>query len=226
MKRVFSMIGRLFRSPGRQERACRIHPIDAMLYLEWSLSNRAALAEEHSPWEVRPGPDEAPPGLYEPFRAGELREHYSGDLASVLELFADAHPNAYRRGGREDLLMRMRPLGAAGFVVARDGVAVSHPRHPLVLPVPEPVITVCLAHVPVFLGPDGSVPVRVFLSVISPTVGTQLAVLSRLSRLMARDRFLEALDGPNPHEELMDLAWLHDCGLADEDIIVPKDWTN
>jgi hypothetical protein len=224
MKRVFSMMSRLFRSPGRQKRACALHPIDAMLYLEWSLSNRSALAEEHSPWEVSPGPDEAPPGLYEPFRAGELLEHHGGDLASVLGRFADAHPNAYGSGGREELPMRMRSPGDAGFLVTRDGVAVSHPRHPLVLPVPAPVISVCLAYSPVYLGPDGSVPVRAFLSVISPTVGTQLAVLARLSRLIARDRFLEALDGPNPHEELMDLAWLHDCGLADEEIDVPGGW--
>lgn len=124
-----------------------------------------------------------------------------------------------RGGGR-----RPRAPGAAGFVAARDGIAVSHPRRPLVLPVAAPVITVCLARAPVFLGPDGSPPVRVFLSVISPTVGTQLAVLARLSRLIARDRFLRALDGPNPREDLMDLVWLHDCGLADEDIIVPGGW--
>ncbi len=211
------MIGRfLCGSSRRRKLAPGLHPIDAMLWLEWSLSNRTALPEGHSPWEFRPGPDEAPPSLYEAFRAGELLKHYGGDLASVLELFADAHANAYRRSGREELLMLMRPRGADGFVVARDGIAVSHPRHLLVLPVPEPVITVCLAYVPVFLGPDGSVPIRVFLSVISPTVDAQLATLARLSRLIARDRFLQSLQGPNAREDLMDLVWLHDCGLVDE----------
>ena len=163
MKRVFSDDGQAFQFTGPAEaRACapprRRHAVSGVVTLEQISPGR-----EHSPWEVYPGPDDAPPGLYEPFRAGELLEHYGGDLASVLELFADAHPNAYRRGGREDLLMRMRSLGAAGFVVARDGIAVSHPRHPLVLPVPDPVISVCLAYFPVYLGPDGSVPVRLSL---------------------------------------------------------------
>jgi hypothetical protein len=227
MKSVLSWIDGCFCGiPSERMYPPPLHPIDALLYLEWSLSNGKGLAEGLSPWEPRPATDDVPPGLYEPFRAGKLLQNYGGNLESVLELFADAHSSAYRRGSGDELLMLTRRLGTEGFVVSPDGVAVTHPRHLIVLPVPEPVITVCLAHAPVVLGPDGSVPVRVFLSVISPTVGTQLAVLARLSRLIARDRFLQALDGPNPREELMDLAWLHDCGLADEDIVIPKDWTN
>ena len=121
--------------------------------------------------------------------------------------------------------MLMRPHGANAFVVNGDGIAVSNPRHLLVMPVPEPIISICLACVPVLLGPDGSVPVHVFLSVISPTVDTQLAVLARLSRLIARGKFLQALDGANPYEDVKDFVWLHDCGLADEQIDVPPEWT-
>ena len=121
--------------------------------------------------------------------------------------------------------MLMRSHGADAFVVNGDGIAVSNPRHLLVLPVPEPIISICLACVPVLLGPDGSVPVHVFLSVISPTVGAQLAVLARLSRLIARDKFLQALEGPNPHDDVMDFVWLHDCGLVDEQIDVPEEWS-
>jgi hypothetical protein len=69
------------------------------------------------------------------------------------------------------------------------------------------------------------VPVHVFLSVISPTVGTQLAVLARLSRLIVREKFLQALEGPNPHDDVRDFVWLHDWGLADEQIDVPWEWS-
>jgi hypothetical protein len=225
MKRVFSWMDSIFcgTSSGRIL-SPPLHPIDASLYLEWSLSNGKALGEGLSPWEIRPAKGEVSPGLYEPFRAGKLLQHYGGDLLSVLEMFSDAHTNAYRRGSRDELLMLTRRLGADGFIVSPDGIAVTHPRHLIVLPVPEPIISVCIAHVPVVLAPAGSVPVRVFLSVVSPTVGIQLAVLARLSRLIARDRFLQVFDGPDVQVELMDLVWLHDCGLADEQIEVPEGW--
>jgi hypothetical protein len=225
MKRVFSWMDSIFcGTPGGRIISPPLHPIDALHYLEWSLSNGKALAEGLSPWETRPAKDDVPPGLYEPFRAGKLLRHYGGDLESVLELFSDAHTNAYRGGSRDELLMLTGRLGADGFVVSPEGIAVTHPRHLIVLPVPEPIISVCIAHVPVVLGPAGSVPVRVLLSVVSPTVGIQLAVLARLSRLICRDRFLQAFDGPDVHMELMDLVWLHDCGLADERIEVPEGW--
>jgi hypothetical protein len=226
MNILFSVLDRFsVGPPGRRTRAPVIHPIDAMMWLECSLSHGIALAKENSPWEFLPNPDTVPPGLYEPFRAGTLLRDYSGELASVFDLFADAAPSAYRRGNREYLLMLMRQLGADAFVVNGDGIAVSNPRHLLVLPVPEPIISICLACVPVLLGADGSVPVHVFLSVVSPTVETQLAVLARLSRLIARDGFLQAIEGPNPHDDVMDFVWLHDCGLAGEQIDVPAEWS-
>jgi mannitol/fructose-specific phosphotransferase system IIA component (Ntr-type) len=113
--------------------------------------------------------------------------------------------------------MLITPLGADGFLVTRDGIAVSHPRHPIVVPVSEPTITVCLAEDPIPLGHRQSRPVRVFLALFCPTVTLHLAVLARLSRLIARDQFLRAIDGHRPDEEVMDLIWLHDCGLADEE---------
>ncbi len=77
MNRLFPIWDRFFVGPpGRRTRAPLIHPIDAMMWLEWSLSNGIALAEENSPWEFLPGADMVPPGLYEPFRAGKLLRDY------------------------------------------------------------------------------------------------------------------------------------------------------
>ena len=190
MKSTFSRVARLLglsdrRSSRRSVRGRgRIH-LDAIDRLEWSLSRRVALPEGSCPWEPRPGPDEVPPGLYEPFRAGGLLEHPGGDLRSVIESFADAHSGVYRRG-REELLMKMGPHRSSGFLFVGDGIAVSHPRHPVVLPMPEPAISVCLTDVPVPLSPDGALSARVFLAIFCPTVSMHLAVLAQLSRLVAR----------------------------------------
>ena len=73
MTRLFSMLDRFFIGPpGKRTHATVIHPIDAMMWLEWSLSHGIALAKENSPWEFLPNPDTLPTGLYEPFRAGKL----------------------------------------------------------------------------------------------------------------------------------------------------------
>lgn len=195
-----------------------INPVDR---LEWSLLRGAAVPERHSPWESRPADGDVAPGLYEPFRAGGLFDHAGGDLGAVLAAFAERHVPVYRHG-RIELLGRMRSHGAGGFLVVRDDVAVSHPRRPVILPVPEPTISVCIADEPVPLGPEGSPSVRVLIALVAPSVGTHLAMSARLSRLLAGDRFLRALvDGRQTHEEIMDLVWLHDCGLADEEIQVP-----
>jgi mannitol/fructose-specific phosphotransferase system IIA component (Ntr-type) len=228
MKPTFSGVARLLGLIDRGSRSSirpgtRSDHIDAIDRLEWSLSRRVALPEGTCPWEPQPGPDEVPPGLYEPFRAGGLLQHPGGDLLSVIESFADAHSGFYRRG-REELLMKMEPHRSSGFLFVGDGIAVSHPRHPVVLPMPEPAISVCLTDAPVRLSPDGGLSARVFLAIFSPTVSMHLAVLARLSRLVARPRFLEALDARNPREAIMDLAWLHDCGLADEEILVGSHW--
>jgi hypothetical protein len=205
-------------SPGARDAGVVLHnPIER---LEWSLIRRVGLPEGPWPWEPEVGPDEAPAGLYEAFRAGGLLDHPGGSIRSVIDSLADAYSGVYRRG-REELLMKMGPHGAGGFLVVGDGIAVSHPRRPVVLPMPEPAISVCLTDSPVPLSPDGSASARVFLALFSPSVSMHLAVLARLSRLIARGRFLEALGGRNPHGEIMDLAWLHDCGLADEDIRIP-----
>src|SRR4051812_44411764 len=98
MKRTLSRVTRLLGLADRRSRShvhvppragsVHLNPVDR---LEWSLSRRVALQEGTCPWEPRTGPDEVPPGLYEPFRAGGLLEHPGGDLQSVLESFADAY---------------------------------------------------------------------------------------------------------------------------------------
>jgi hypothetical protein len=194
--------------------------LDPIWRLEWSIARGVAMPDGTAPWEPRPALGEVPAGLYEPFRAGGLFDHEGGDLDSVLSAFADRHEPVYRFG-RQELLGRLRAHAAGGFLVTRDGVAVSHPRRPIVLPVREPTAAVCLAGDPVPLGPDGSPAVRVLIALVTPRVSDHLALLARLSRLLANDRFVQSLDGRRTHEEVMDLVWLHDCGLADEEIRIP-----
>jgi len=61
------------------------------------------------------------------------------------------------------------------------GIAVPHPRDPLVVRVKEPVVLVSFLEDPVdFRAVDGA-PVRVLFTILSPSVRVHLQILSRLS---------------------------------------------
>jgi hypothetical protein len=202
--------------PARGQSVCR-YPLDE---LEWALSGGEPMPPDHSPWEEWSGPLHIPLSLYEAIRAGGLFLHPGGEFSAILEAFADGHTSTYR-DGRVELLSRMRSLGNRGFLISPSGIAVSHPRRPIVLPVSETTITICMAETPIELGRHDGPAVRVLISVVSPRVDTFLATSARLSRLLSSDLFRQLLDRDHTCDEIMDYVWLHDCGLADEESRVP-----
>ena len=156
-----------------------------------------------------------PPSLYEAFRAGGVVRLDEDDLNAALSALADQLAPVYQ-GGRAELLGRLRTQGANGFLNTRGGVAVTHPRRPLVLPVSEPTILVALLDEPI----HGA---SALFTVVSPSVADQCATLARLSRLLADPKFLRLLNTSQPDEAILDFVWLHDCGLSDETIEIPID---
>ena len=191
--------------------------IDRDNHLVWSISRGAAMPAGNRGWS---NSSDVPLGLYEPLRAGGLINIPGGDLDSVLEAFAECHRPIYRFG-RTELLARMRSRGGSGFLITPSGIAVSHPRFPLILPVREPCLMICLADEPILLGPGAESAATAFVTLISPRIGTHFAIVSLLTRLLASERFVGLLDGCQTHESIMDQVWLHDCGLAEEEIDIP-----
>ncbi len=99
------------------------------------------------------------------------------------------------------LLLSREHLASTGL---GDGIAVPHPRDPLVLGVTAPVVVLCFLEHPVdFHAVDGK-PIRVLFTLLSPTVRSHLQVLSRLAFAL-HDRPLRALlDQLAPAEAILE----------------------
>ncbi len=139
-----------------------------------------------------------PPGLY----ASDPAE--PADLAAALE-----------RGGvhrgvagatREEVLTAVTrlpgiPPGANRGMLARlligrealaptavgDGIAMPHPRDPLVVRVDEPRVLLCLLAQPVDFGAMDGRPVRVLFAILSPSVRQHLHILAKLAHVLHDD---------------------------------------
>lgn len=75
-------------------------------------------------------------------------------------------------------VLRARPdLGRTGLVA---GIAIPHVRHPIILDVSAPSLTLCTLSEPLDVGAD-SAPVHTIFTLVTPTVHTHLVMLSRLA---------------------------------------------
>lgn len=70
---------------------------------------------------------------------------------------------------------------ALGSTAVGDGVAVPHPRSPILLRVPTALVTLCFLETPIDFGALDGQPVHALFSMISPTTRVHLHLLSRLA---------------------------------------------
>ena len=82
---------------------------------------------------------------------------------------------------------------ALGTTAVGDGVAVPHPRSPILLRVPTALVTLCFLETPIDFGAFDGKPVHVLFSVISPTTRAHLHLLSMLAYALRDPAFKECM---------------------------------
>ena len=82
---------------------------------------------------------------------------------------------------------------ALGSTAVGDGVAVPHPRSPILLRVPTALVTLCFLETPIDFGALDGQPVHVLFSVISPTTRAHLHLLSMLAFALRDPVFKECI---------------------------------
>jgi nitrogen PTS system EIIA component len=98
------------------------------------------------------------------------------------------------------LLRRREALSSTGF---GGGIAIPHPRNPLVLGIAEPIVLVCFLASPVdFAAVDGR-PVRVLFPLLSPSVPGHLRLLSKLAHCVHDANFRRSIDHPSGDDALV-----------------------
>ena len=127
------------------------------------------------------------------------------DKEAVLRAVIGALP--LPAGFDPDFLLRLF-LGreSLGSTAMGNGIAIPHPRYPVVLPVDQPSITLCFLKQPIPYGSPDARPVNAIFAVISPTVGLHLQLLARLAVALREPAFLTAIERKSPADEILEQA--------------------
>jgi nitrogen PTS system EIIA component len=159
--------------------------------LEWATARRISVAPEAL---QDPDADALPlPTLSEALEAGGVfyriegrsRDEVLGDVTAHLRLPEEVDRDYLRR-----VLIAREELASTAV---GDGIAIPHPRNPVLLHVTRPTVTLCFLEKPVdFQALDGR-PVSILFTLISPTLRSHLHLLSRLGFVLKDDNFRKAL---------------------------------
>jgi len=143
------------------------------------------------------------PSLSEAIRAGGIHRGIAGkDKAEVLRAVVDRLP--LPGAGERDLLYRVllarEALGSTGF---GNGIAIPHPRNPIVLRIPRPEVAICYLDPPVdFESLDGK-PVHTLFTVVSSSTRTHLHFLALIAQSLHDPAVVAKLEARAGADELL-----------------------
>jgi len=167
---------------------------------EWAVQRGVKVAPEH----VAPaGPALELPSLRQAIERGGVHLQVAGRtpedvLGAVARL--PGIPEGVDRALLRQLLISREALTSTGI---GGGIAIPHPRDPLVMQIQEPVALACFLEQPVdFHAIDGE-PVRVLFALLSPSIRTHLQILSRLTFALHDATLQKLLRGPCTEEALL-----------------------
>jgi PTS system nitrogen regulatory IIA component len=139
---------------------------------------------------------EAPelPSLADAVRAGGVHQGIAGtDKATILRAVVDRlHlPRPADAELLHRVLLAREALGSTGL---GNGIAIPHPRNPIVLRIPRPEVAICYLERPVdFEAIDGK-PVHTLVTLVSPSTRAHLHLLARVAAALHDPAVLAKLD--------------------------------
>jgi nitrogen PTS system EIIA component len=144
-----------------------------------------------------------PASLAGAVRAGGVHQEVPGtDKAAVLQAVVDSLrlPDGIDRGFLHQMLLAREQLGSTGF---GHGIAIPHPRNPVVLRVSAPVVAVSYLAAPIdFEALDGK-PVHTLFTMVSPSVRVHLHLLAVLATALRDLNVLAAVQARAGEPELV-----------------------
>ena len=179
----------------------RFNPVDI---LEWAIARKVPYRAELTHLPERDGTPARPSNsLVRALEAGGI--HYkvpNHNKASVIRAVVDRLPlpaDVDREFAAEMLLAREH-LGSTAF---GDGIAIPHPRNPLVFHVDHPLLTLCFLESPVAFDAVDRQPVHTIFALVCPTIKSHLALLSRLAFALKDATFRKLISARAAREDLL-----------------------
>ena len=168
--------------------------------LDWATSRRVNIAPEVF---QEPESDEQPlPMLSEALEAGGIfyrlegkdREEVLTDMVNHLRL-----PDEVDRNYLFQVLLARERLASTAV---GQGIAIPHPRNPVLLHVTKPTVTLSFLEKPVDYFALDKEPVNILFTLISPTVRAHLHLLSKLGFVLRDPTFRKVLNEVGSREEI------------------------
>ncbi len=168
--------------------------------LDWATSRRVNIAPEVF---QEPESDEQPlPTLSEALEAGGIfyrlegkdREEILTDMVNHLRL-----PDEVDRNYLFQVLLARERLASTAV---GQGIAIPHPRNPVLLHVTKPTVTLSFLEKPVDYFALDKEPVSILFTLISPTVRAHLHLLSKLGFVLRDPTFKKVLNEVGSREEI------------------------
>jgi len=160
--------------------------------LDWVSSNRVDAS-----LELFTHPDEESgrlPTLEGALASGGILYRVEGTTRDEVLRSAVAAPHLPEGVNGDFVYEMLRSREQLASTAVGGGIALPHPRHPLVLHVAEPTITLCFLEEPVDFGaPDGQ-PVHALFLLLSPNVKAHLHLLGLVAFGLRQASFAEALN--------------------------------
>jgi len=142
-------------------------------------------------------------GLVEALALGGIITDLSGsDKREVLQKVVDRMrlPEGFDRSVLSQLLLARE---SAGSTAVGGGIAIPHPRHPVVLPVGRPTLSLCFLDQPMDFGAADRQGVDTLFVLISPTIRAHLRMLARIACVLRDESFRAILKRRGGAEEIL-----------------------
>lgn len=117
------------------------------------------------------------------------------------------------RFDRKRLLELFLSRESVASTAVGEGIAIPHPRYPVVLPVASATATLCFLEQPIDFGAADGKPVDTLFVLVAPTVRSHLKLLSQLASALRNEEFGTAVRRKATAEEILGAAvrWQQAC---------------
>jgi PTS system nitrogen regulatory IIA component len=181
--------------------------------LEWATANAVRVRADL--FDRFDDDEEPPPNLADALERGGIfyglrdtnRNRALEAMVEVLPVPADIDRSLLLR-----LFLAREDAASTGI---GSGIALPHVRNPIVLHVPQPMVTLCFLEQPVDFGAVDDQPVHTLFAAISPTTREHLQLLARIAYALHDREFRAAVASHMPPDVIIREARRVDVALAE-----------
>ena len=173
------------------ERINDVFRVNAVELLEWASMTKHPVSP--TIFQALNGDSIGKLGLTEALEAGGIVRDVAGsELKTVFATAVEgiALPQGFDRQNLVDLLIAREALGSTAI---GNGIAIPHPRRPIVLPGAARLLRLCFLSSPIEFGAPKGNSVNTLFILISPTVRDHQQLLARLANVLRDENFQRLL---------------------------------